>query len=250
MIDIKKIMKILDSISDIEVNKRSEYIKNNKHVPRVTEILSSMIHEDGLMSWANSLGFRKINYRGYLIEAANKGTYSHLAIERFLKNGDIPQLFDERYPVNIAPIVQSTFNAFYKWWSQLNENHKVEIVFSEEKLVHEYFGGTCDCVLKIDDKYWLIDFKTSNHMNYKYTLQLGAYKFLLKECKNIDISGCVVLILDKSSKDYYEYALDFSNKDHKEYIDLALETFLSLSLSYRLRMIGQKRYKEIFKNVL
>ena len=250
MIDVENIKQILEKIKDIDLKIRTDYKIDNICIPRVTTILSMMIHEDGLMSWANSLGFRKINYRGYLTEAANKGTYSHLAIERFLKHGEVPSMFDEHYPINLAPIVQSTFSAFYKWWDNLNKNHKVEIVYSEEKLVHHYFAGTCDCVLKIDNKYWLIDFKTSNHMNYKYTLQLGAYKFLLKECKNIELGGCIVLILDKSTKNYYEYALDFSVKEHKDYIELCTETFLVLAVAYRLRVYGQREYKNIFKESL
>lgn len=250
MIDVKSIEKMLNKIKDIDLKIRTDYKIDNHSVPRVTTVLSSMMHEDGLMSWANSLGFRRINYRGYLTEAANKGTYSHLAIERFLKYNEIPAMFDERYPINIAPIVQSTFSAFYKWWEMLNRNHKVELVFSEEKLTHPYFGGTCDCVLKIDGRYWLIDFKTSNHMNYKYTLQLGAYKYLLRHCKDIELGGCIVLILDKSTKNYYEYALDFSIKEHKDYIELCTETFLVLAVAYRLRVLGQKEYKSIFDNIV
>ena len=42
----------------------SHYMYNNRYpVPRVTEILSSMIHEDHLMKWSNFIG--RIKHQRY-----------------------------------------------------------------------------------------------------------------------------------------------------------------------------------------
>lgn len=252
MIDLEYIKSILDRMKDLEFKASKEYQTVDGHeVPRVTEILSQMLHEDYLMNWANSLGFKHIGYRSYMKEAADKGTYSHLAIERFLKTKEIPSFMDTKeYPLKVQSVVYNTFHGFLKWWEEINKYHKVEIVFSEKKLVHQYFGGTCDCVLKIDDRYWLIDFKTSNHMNYKYTLQLAAYKYLLKELEDIDISGCIVLILNKSLCSYNEYCLDLSNPDHNEYMNNCVEEFLILAAAYRMRIYTENQYKNIFSDVL
>jgi len=38
------------------------YVYNGKHVPRVTNILGKTIHEDYLMQWSNSLGFKRKSY--------------------------------------------------------------------------------------------------------------------------------------------------------------------------------------------
>ena len=61
------------------------YNSKGIQVPRVTEILSRMIHNDSLMYWANSLGFKGLKYRDELNRAANIGTVAHSAIENFLK---------------------------------------------------------------------------------------------------------------------------------------------------------------------
>lgn len=249
MKDIDYIKKLLDRMNSLELKCSSEYtLTNGNHSPRVTEILSQMLHEEYLLSWANSLGFKHIGYRSYMNEAANKGTYSHMAIERFLKNREFPDINKcaGLYPEKIVSTVRSTFSGFMKWWEKLNKNHTVDIVCSEEKLVHPYFSGTCDCVLKIDDEYWLIDFKTSNHMNYKYTLQLSAYGYLLKELKDITISRYVVLMLDKVNYSYTDYVLDMHNKEHADYINLCLETFFTLTAAYKLRLESEDEYKRIF----
>ena len=249
MIKIKSIEDILNRLNKLELEYSKEYVSNNgEEVPRVTEILSQMIHDDYLLPWANSLGFKHIRYKSYMKEAADKGTYSHLAIERFLKYNEYfdPNIDNILYPKNVVDIIDSTFNGFLIWWNNLNKNNKVEIIFSEEKLVGKYFGGTCDCVLKINDKYWLIDFKTSNHMNYKYTLQLSAYRYLLKEIKDIDISGCCVLLLDKTNYSFKEYILDLEDPIHKQYTDQCTELFLLLSASYKMRVYTNNEYNKIF----
>ena len=248
MTDLEYTKSILDRMKDLEFKASKEYqTVDGNGVPRVTEILSQMLHEDYLMNWANSLGFKRIGYRSYMNLAADKGTYSHLAIERFLKNREYPNL-SSAYPDRVRPTVNSTFSAFLKWWKTLNSNNKVEVVFTEYKLIHPYFGGTCDCVLKINDEYWLIDFKTSNHMNYKYILQLAAYKFLLKELKDISISGCCVLLLDKENSEYNDYVLNLHNKDHSDYMDQCMETFFLLAAAYRMRLYTKSEYDRIFKN--
>lgn len=249
MVSIDELKDILSRMNDLSIDIYNEYkLDNGKSSPRVTEILSQMIHEDYLLSWANSLGFKRIGYRSYMNEAANKGTYSHKAIERFLKNNQFPDFTKciGLYPDKIIDTVKSTFSGFFKWWEELNKNHNVELVYSEKKLVHPYFSGTCDCVLKIDDEYWLIDFKTSNHMNYKYTLQLAAYGYLLQELEKINISRYVVLVLDKVNYSYSEYSLDMNNIEDKSYMEIVLKTFISLAISYKLRLYSKNIYDTKF----
>ena len=38
----------------------------------------------------------------------------------------------------------------------------------EETITCPYFGGTYDFLVEINGRNWLIDFKTSNHIGYKY----------------------------------------------------------------------------------
>ena len=247
-IEQDKLQKVIDRLSEIEitVKTKSEYAIDSKTVPRVTEILSSMLSEPGLMNWANSLGWKRISYSKFMREAADKGTYSHLAVEKYIRNGyvniDEFQIMDYK----IRNTVESTLSGFRQWWEELNTFHKVEVVFLEETLLCKYFGGTCDCLLKVDDQYWLIDFKTSNHMSYNYALQLSAYRYLLKELKNIDVDRCMVLKLDKENYSYQTYELYMDNSEHLEFMNNCLQTFMVLSVAYRMRLSTIEEYKKIF----
>ena len=86
------ILNILDQLSNLELDLSDKYQIDGKRVPRVTEVLSAMIHQESLMSWSNSLGWKRISYKAFLQEAADKGTYSHLAIEKYLYLPLIPEL--------------------------------------------------------------------------------------------------------------------------------------------------------------
>ena len=47
---------------DINEDTNRYYNDEGKSVPRVTEIISSMIHSDRLMIWSNRLGMRGLKY--------------------------------------------------------------------------------------------------------------------------------------------------------------------------------------------
>lgn len=241
------ILPILDRVSEYtlpDISFSNKYQYNNHCVPRVTEILSAMLHEEFLMRWANSMGFKHKGYRALLKEAAEKGTYTHKAIEDFLKDGIEPNY--NSIPYLARSTVENTFGAFKSWWDIINQNNKVEVIFTEERLVCKYCGGTLDCLLKINDKIWLIDFKSSNHMSYKYWLQLGAYTYMLQDNKNIKPDGCLVLMLNKENPIYAENILDFSNEIHKKFMDDCIVEFLFLVISYYGRLSIESKYKQIF----
>jgi len=199
----------------------SDYSFNGNKVPRVTSIISDMIHSDAITIWANNLGFKHQKYRDVLNEACNYGSKTHHGIEIFLKENRILQ--DAPY---------FSMMAFINWWNNLISNQTVQILGQEIPLICQYYGGTYDLLLSINGEPWLIDFKTSNHITYKYFLQLAAYNKVLREVHNTNLRGAVILQLSKSSPTYNEYTLDFMNPQHKEYIDTCERTFMSLLYSY------------------
>ena len=204
----------------VEMNSSDRYTYNGKNVPRVTEVLSKMISEEKLMSWANSLGFKHQRYKDVLSKAAVFGTKIHHGIECFLKGEKVPE---------DTPSI--CFKAFQEWW-KIIETTDYEIIGQEQKLVCEWYGGTYDCLMKINGKLYLIDFKTSNHVTYKYYLQLAAYSKVLREKENVNIDGVLILQLNKYQPKYKEYILDLSIPEHKEYFNLCERTFESILYSY------------------
>ena len=191
-----------------------------------------VINEDYLLYWANSLGFKRISYKEKLTEAALIGTNVHSSIEHYLK-------FKEESD-------NPGFLSFLLWWEDINKNNTIEVVGQEERLSCQWFGGTYDLLLKINDKLYLVDFKTSNHISFKYCLQLAAYRYMLYNIKGINIDGTIILQVDKTVPMYEEYVLDFSINEHYNFIEHCAKTFLSLVYSYYNTEYARLLYKNIF----
>lgn len=208
------------------------YFYNGIAVPRVTEIISKMISEEYLIYWANNLGFKHQSYKKTLNKAASIGSESHDLINRFL----LGEIFNS----NNIPYL-----GFRKWWIDINSSNTIKIIGTEEKLSCQYFGGTYDLLVEINNSLFLVDFKTSNHINYKYYMQLAAYKYML-ELKGYKIDGCIILQLNKQKIEYIEYPLIFSNPVHLDFINRSLNAFLSLVFSYYNIHQCENIYKTIF----
>lgn len=229
---MNNIYNILSS-TDLVYNGSSTYIKDGIVVPRVTEILSKMMHDDRLMYWANSLGFKGIKYKDALNKAANIGTNSHSAIELFLRE---KLQIDDNIP----------FLGFLAWYNVVSEQNTIKPIFIEHSLVCKYFGGTLDALLDIGGKLYLTDFKTSNHVRLSYFLQLAAYMYMLKVEEGIDIDGVIILQLDKDQPGFNEYLLTFQIPEHKMFMDQCLLTFLSLVYSFYNLNKSDIMYNNIF----
>lgn len=234
---------ILSNIKDYPIISNGTYFYNDRAVPRVTEILSAMIHEDYLMEWANRIGlFNHQKYQDVLEKAGDIGTYTHDSIEKFLSE-NIP-LNTDGVPRHLAYPVYFAQKSFLEWWNIIIKND-YEILMQEQELVCEYFGGKLDLLLKINGKIYLVDFKTSNHSSYKYYLQLSAYRYMLRKQFNIEIDGCIILMLDKKICKFTEMFLNFQVSEHLEYINQCENTFISLVFAYYQKLKAQQMYNNI-----
>lgn len=222
----------------------NRYLYNGYKVPRVTEILSSMLHEDFLMTWSNNIGlYNHQKYAEVLQEAADKGSFVHDSIEKFLKFSIEPDF--NSVPESYRNQVYNAFNSFKYWWDIIKKN-SYNILMQEEKLICPWFGGTLDMLIEINGKVYLVDFKTSNHPSYKYFLQLSAYRYMLFTEKGIAIDGVIILMLNKKSIGINELLLDFSNQEHLCFINCCQEAFMSLVYAYYNRLYIQNQYGIIF----
>lgn len=234
-----KISEILDLVNAPEMSKKMSnstyYNDDGVMVPRVTEVISTMIHSDALMYWANSLGFKGKGYRATLNAAAKIGTEAHTAIERFLKDK-----YESK--TNIP------FLGFLMWYNivSVDRGLSINVIYIEHKIVCKWFGGTIDCLMNIGGKIYLVDFKTSNHVTYKYFLQLAAYRFMLRVVEGINVDGVIVLQLDKVEPGFNEYLLNFENLEHLNFIEQCERTFLSLVYGFVNIRYTEMLFNQIF----
>lgn len=231
------IIQALDEFQIVSNDKTSTYYNQEGiKVPRVTEILSRTIHSDGLMYWANSIGLKGEKYRDVLSKAATAGSNAHSAIEMYLNE-------------NIKTKDNTPFLGFLMWYNYITTDIKIpiEIIYIEHKIVCKWFGGTLDALMRIGNKIYLVDFKTSNHVTFNYFLQLAAYRFMLKEVEGINVDGVIVLQLDKDEPGFNEYHLSFDIPDHLYFMENCQTAFLSLVFAfYNLQRI-ESGFNNLFK---
>lgn len=241
--NIESLLKKIDlNLYDIQVDR---YQYQGFNVPRVTEILSDMLHEDFLMTWANNIGlYQKKKYKDTLEAAANKGAYVHDAIEDYIQNGN--DLDIETVETEYRKEVNYAYGSFRAWWDNLCSKRNVKIVMQEQKLVCPWFGGTLDLLVDIDGRIYLLDFKTSNHASYKYFLQLAAYRYILKYFYGIEIYGCGIIKLNKKYISFEEFIIDKAMKEYEDFMALCETTFLSLVYAYFNRIDVERRYSLLF----
>ena len=243
---MENIIKLLNTISKEYNIPESEghYLYNNVPVPRVTHILSEMLHDDSLMGWSNYIGYyKKQKYKDVLTRASDIGSTVHEAIENYIQN-NVPLNID-KVKAEYVNEVNSAYHAFNEYWKILSQNN-VEVLMQEQELVCRYFGGKLDLLVRINGKIYLIDFKTSNHLSYKYFYQLAAYQYMLRESYNIEADGYIVLVLSKTSGLFEEHILHRCIPEHNRYMDACEDTFLSLVYAYYNRMYTYGMYKGLF----
>ena len=213
--------------------KESEYKYNNNPIPRVTQILHKMIEEDEYIKWANRLGFQQKDYDETLNYYADIGSKVHNAIECYINKKNI----NSDTPYN-------PFKSFLDYYTNISNHKSVKVIGQEKSLICPYYGGTYDLLLDINNKFHLIDFKTSSTISFKYYLQLAAYNYILKESSKIDYVDIVQL--SRNKVEYKVYTLNLNNKQHKDYFDMCEKTFLSLVYSYYHILYTESWFKNEF----
>lgn len=208
---------------------------NDSTEKRVTRILDE-INNPYIIQWANSLGFRHLSYVKELNKYAELGTKVHSEIEDILKNINSP-FYLTKYETPGA-------YAFYTWVNDKHkQNKKLKVLEIEKSIIGKYFCGTLDCLMQIDNEVYLIDFKTSNSIGYKYYMQLCAYRYLLILMGyEYPIDKMMILQVDKYNPDKYkEFIIDCKSDSDK--IDLMTNAFLELViLSYKLDEVRQFKF--------
>jgi len=187
---------ITDTVSKFLPEK---YSYNGITVPRTTEILSAMLHEDYLMTWANSIGlYKRQKYKNVMENVSNIGSLCHKCIEDYIQHNILPD--DTKLQIEVF----NAFHSFLEWWKIILKC-KFKIIFEEKELTCPYFGGTLDLLIEINGKVYLVDFKTSNHTSYKHYLQLSSYRYILITEYGIEVDGFIILKLSKTKVFFEEY---------------------------------------------
>lgn len=243
--------------------------KNGEKIPGVTTIIGNRVSPGGLMYWANRLAYEPLmRYRHYLYQyaygtllttdiepikellsvnpdsfdhnkaaggAADAGTACHAMVELYL-NGKEPETALEGLPDDISGLAQTAFLGFLEW----AQSTRLEVAHQELGLVSErhQFGGTLDaCVLKINGKMAIGDWKTSNGLYPDHLIQVAAYRELYAEnFPEEKLDGGMYIF--RFSKDYGDFHAHYFTE-----LNDGWQAFLHLRALYDLDKSIKKRAK-------
>ena len=187
-----RILEISDDHKQITLPDGRYYQRNGEYYPSVTYVLSHYPKGKFFEDW-----LKKVGYSADLIvkKASEEGTQVHEMIEDYLNGKEL--LFLEHGIPMYSPHVWQMFLRFVDFW----EEYKPTLIEAEIHLFSDELkvAGTCDMVCEINGELWVIDFKTSNHLQTTYDLQTAMYAKCFEECfgKKVDRTGVLWL---KSSK--------------------------------------------------
>ena len=196
----KNIKKSYDRILEISADAKQitmpdsrYYRRNGAYYPSVTYVLSYYPKGKFFEDWLKKVGYSS----EYIVKkAGEEGTQVHEMIEEYLNGAELNFLNKYGNP-QYSPDVWQMFLRFVEWW----EEYKPTLIETEVHLFSDELkvAGTCDMVCEIEGELWIIDFKTSNHLQTTYDLQTAVYGKCYEECygKTPDRYGILWL---KSSK--------------------------------------------------
>lgn len=177
---------------------RGYFLEDGTRVPSVTQILGATSGQHpGLEYWLMKNGF---DAKRLQREALDVGSATHDAIESEIHGRCGEALIAERSIADGLKFQARCALAGWKEWRQC-DGARYRFIGTELPFVSEkyHFGGTIDAVMMdLETGEFLIgEWKTSKHFNVAMPLQIAAYSLLLRECRDIEVSGAIVVKCSK-----------------------------------------------------
>lgn len=188
-----RILEISEDSQQITLPDSRYYRRNGEYYPSITYVLGSYPKGKHYEEWLKNMG-RSADY--IVKKAAEEGTKVHEMIEEYLEGKEMQFLNNWGVP-QYDPDIWQMFLRFVDFWETYNpELVDVEVHLFSDKIK---VAGTTDLVCKINGELWVIDNKTSNHIQSSYELQTAIYAECYEECYGIRPDKTGILWL-KSSK--------------------------------------------------
>jgi len=194
----QRLLEISDDYQQVTMPDSRYYRRNGNYYPSITHVLGSYPKGKYFEDWLKKVGY---SAEWIVKKAAEEGTLVHEMIEDWLNGKEIKFLYDDGNP-KMPSHVWQMFLRFVDFWETYNPTLiEAEVHLFSDKI---QVAGTCDlvCEIEIDGKMerWIIDFKTSNHLQTTYDLQGAIYAQCWEECYGKKIDRVGVLWLKSKSR--------------------------------------------------
>lgn len=167
---------------------------NGEKLPSVTTVLS-IIGNESIIKWANSIGFKHIDYTTELNRTAANGTKLHSLLRE-----EVDPSFKSSIEFRDS-LEESDYIVKLNRFREMISLYNYETIFTEKTFISSKLGyaGTIDWVANINNFVMLNDFKSSSKVHIKHLLQLGGYYNLLREDSISVDGGSIILVNNKLS---------------------------------------------------
>ena len=170
--------------------KRVYLIDDDKFYPSITTVLGHTVEvekKNSLQKWKDAVGAQKA--KKICDDACDRGTATHLMLERFLRNED-PK-FNEFKDEHV-----SMFNSLRLAVKRINKIYGQEVVLYSDILG---VAGRCDLVAEYQNELAIIDYKTSSRVKSSaditdYWIQAAFYLTAHNEMFNTNITKMVIIM--------------------------------------------------------
>lgn len=189
-----RILQISDDHKQITLPDSRFYRRNGNYYPSVTHVLSYYPKGQHFEDWLKKVGYAS----EYIVKkAAEEGTQVHNLCEDYL-NGEECSFLNQYGNPAYPPNVWQMFLNFVNFW----ETCKPTLIETEVHLFSDELkvAGTCDLVIELNGERWILDLKTSNHLQTTYDLQTAVYSQCYTECYGKSIQRRGILWLKSRSR--------------------------------------------------
>ena len=167
---------------------------SGQFIPSVTTILEAYPKGPEYFAWLKKVG-------------EDADTIRNAAGERGSNVHNLTEMYDLGYEVSLLDNDGRQQYTMLEWamferYVEFRQRFPLEVVATEMTLCSPSLGyaGTLDRVIKLDGETLLIDIKTSNTIYPSYWCQLAAYRSLLDNLTDIQVSGAAILWLNAKTR--------------------------------------------------
>jgi len=172
-------------------------LKSGDRVPSVTTVLG-ILNKPNLLDWAWRCGCEGKDYKAIRDQAADIGTLAHALVVGALTGEKVDLTEYSQEQIDKA---ETCLIKYYDWLKE----HPIEPILLETQFVSEIhrFGGTIDCLAKLNGSLVLIDHKTSKAVWPEMFYQLAAYRQLLREAGH-QVDDCRIVRIGRDPEEGFE----------------------------------------------
>lgn len=172
--------------------------KNKEEIKSVTTIIGKNLgwNKELLMAWSRKMGMAGLDPNAVKDQAADTGSLCHDMIDCHIKGVECDL---GQYSFDAIAVAATGLEAYKEWEAR----QTIEYMFNEVSVVSEehQYGGTFDCIAKVDGIVSLVDFKTSKGVYADHIIQLAAYKKAIEESMGIVIEQCILIKIPKDMQE-------------------------------------------------